>query len=112
MLQSLVIYFLTKNIMGFMDKAKDMYKFQKQAKQIKKELKNIHIEAEADGVMVTMDGEQNIVSVKISESIAHDVSKIEKACVAAFNKGVKKSQAIGAEKMKAVMGDLGGMFGQ
>ena len=28
--------------MGFMDKAKDMYKLQKQAKDIKKQLKNIH----------------------------------------------------------------------
>ena len=97
--------------MGFMDKAKDLYKLQKQAKQIKKQLKNIHIEAESDGITVTMDGEQHVVEVKIDESIAGDIKKIEKGCVEAFNKGVKKSQLIGAEKMKDVMGDMGGMFG-
>ena len=31
-----------------LDKAKDMYKFQKQARKIKKDLKNTHIEAEQD----------------------------------------------------------------
>ena len=97
--------------MGFMDQAKDLYKLQKQAKQIKKKLKNIHIEAEADGVTVTIDGEQNVISVKISEAIAGDVNRIEKASAEAFNKAVKKSQAIAAEEMKEVMGGLGGMFG-
>lgn len=95
-----------------MDKAKDLYKLQKQAKQIKKELKNIHIEAESNGVAVTMDGEQHVILVKIDESIAGDTKKIENACRDAFNKGVKKSQLIGAEKMKDAMGGLGGMFGQ
>lgn len=97
--------------MGFMDKAKDMYKLQKQAKQIKKELKNIHIESEAEGIIVTMDGEQQCVDVKIPESLATNLKAIEKGCMQAFNKGVKKSQQIGAEKMKDVMGDMGGMFG-
>ncbi|MFC1729819.1 YbaB/EbfC family nucleoid-associated protein [candidate division KSB1 bacterium] len=95
-----------------MDKAKDMYKLQKQAKQIKKELKNIHIEAEADGVTVTMDGEQHCIDVKIAENLAGNLKSIEKGCLEAFNKAVKKSQQIGAERMKDVMGGLGGMFGE
>ena len=95
-----------------MDKAKDLYKLQKQAKQIKKELKNIHIEAESDGVNVTMDGEQHVVTVKIDDSLSGDLRKIESASRDAFNKGVKKSQLIGAEKMKDAMGGMGGMFGQ
>ena len=97
--------------MGIMDKAKDMYSLQKKAKAIKKELKNIHVEAEAHGVTVTCDGEQNFVDAKIDESLAGDLTKIAKAFVEANNKAIKKSQMIGAEKMKAVMGDMGGMFG-
>ena len=97
--------------MGFMGKAKDLYKLQKQAKEIKKQLKNIHVEAESNGVAVTIDGEQNFISVKIEESAASDIRKVEKSIVDAANKAVKKSQLIGAEKMKAVMGDMGGMFG-
>ena len=98
--------------MGFMDKAKDLYKLQKQAKQIKNELKNIHIEAETDGVAVTVDGEQHFLEVKISENMLGDANKLSKAFIDASNKAIKKSQLVGAEKMKSVMGGLGGMFGQ
>lgn len=97
--------------MGFMSQAKDMYKLQKQAKQIKKELSNIHIEAEEDGVTVIIDGEQNFIDVKIAEAILGDAKRIGKAFVTAANKAVKKSQSIAADKMKDVMGDLQGMFG-
>lgn len=97
--------------MGFMDQAKDMYKLQKQAKQIKKELKNIHIEAESDGVTVIVNGEQHFIECKIAEGISGDSKRMGKAFVDAANKAVKKSQTIGAEKMKDVMGGFGGMFG-
>ena len=36
--------------MGMFDQAKDLYKLQKQAKKIKDELANIHIEATEGGV--------------------------------------------------------------
>lgn len=97
--------------MGFMDQAKDLYKLQKQAKQIKKELKNIHIEAEADGVVITCNGEQDFMECTIPEALAGDSKRIGKAVIEAANKAVKKSQAIAAEKMKDVMGGMGGMFG-
>jgi len=94
------------------DKAKDMYQLQRQAKEIKKQLKNIHIEAESDGVTIIFNGEQHCIDCKIAEAVSGDVKRIEKAVVEANNKAIKKSQAIGAEKMKDVMGGLGGMFGQ
>lgn len=95
--------------MGFFDKAKDMYKLQRQAKDIKKKLKNTHIEAEVEGVIVTIDGEQNVVSVKIPEHIlgAENKGKLEKTLESAFNKAIKKSQQIAAEEMKEVMGGMG-----
>lgn len=92
--------------MGMMGKMKDLYKMQKQAKQIKKELKNIHIEAETEGIIITVNGETEVVSVKIPEHM-RDNPKLEVYLVEAFNKGVKKAQAIAAEKMKDVMGDMG-----
>ncbi|MFH1012423.1 MAG: YbaB/EbfC family nucleoid-associated protein [Candidatus Peregrinibacteria bacterium] len=98
--------------MGFMDQAKDMYRLQKQAKQIKKELKNVHIESETDGVKVVVDGEQHFVEVQIAEAIVGDGKRISKAFIDAANKAMKKAQTIAAEKMKEVMGGLGGMFGQ
>lgn len=86
-------------------KVRDMYRMQKQAKSIKKELKNVHIEAEVDGVMVTIDGEQNVVSVNIPEG--KNGKPLEEALAKAFNKAIKKSQQIAADKMKPVMGQLG-----
>lgn len=88
-------------------KVKDMYKLQKQAKKIKKELKNIHIEAEVNGVTVTIDGEQNIINLSISDEAMENKTKLEKSIKEAMAKATKKSQQIAAEKMKGVMGDMG-----
>lgn len=88
------------------DKAKDLYKLQKQAKEIKKKLKNTHIEAESDGITVIVNGEQEIMEIKISDEAMSDKDLLEKNLVKCFNKAVKKSQQIGAEMMKEVMGGL------
>ncbi len=88
------------------DKAKNLYKLQKEARRIKKELSNTHIEAEQDGVIVTINGEQEVKSVKISDEAMTDKNKLQDSLEKAFNKGVKKSQQIGAEMMKDIMGDM------
>ncbi len=89
------------------DQAKNLYQLQRQAKEIKKELSNIHIEAEVDGVIVIINGEQEVISVTISEEANGNPNKLGENLVKAFNKAIKKSQQIAAEKMKGVMGDLG-----
>lgn len=88
------------------EKAKDMYKLQKQARKIKKELKNTHIEAEHEGVTVTINGEQEVVKIEITDEALTNKSKLEDNLLKATNKAIKKSQQIGAEMMKEVMGDL------
>jgi len=93
--------------MGMFDQAKNLYQLQKQAKEIKKELRNIHIEAEVEGVIVIIDGEQEVVSVTIADEAHQNPKKLEENLVKAFNKAIKKSQQIAAEKMKGVMGDMG-----
>ena len=86
-----------------------MYMLQKKAKQIKKDLANLHIEAEVEGIIVTISGEQEVIDVKIPEEMlsAENQIRLQKALITAFNKGVKKSQEIAAEKMRDVMGGLG-----
>lgn len=91
------------------DKVKQIYQLQKQAKQIKKELANIHIEATEDGVVVTVNGEMELVSVVIPADLSAE--KAGSAVVIAGNKAIKKAQTIAAEKMKAVMGDMQGLLG-
>ena len=88
------------------DKAKDLYKLQKQARQIKKQLKNTHIEADHEGVTVTINGEQEVVKVEIADTALENKTTMEKNLVTALNKAIKKSQQIGADMMKDVMGDM------
>lgn len=90
-----------------MNKFKDLYKLQKQAKEIKKKLQNTHIEAEVDGITVTVDGQQEIISVNISEDAYKNKKNMETNIVKAFNKAIKRSQQYGADQMQGVMGDMG-----
>lgn len=85
--------------------AKDLYKMQKQAKQIKKELKNIHIEAEAPGLKVIVSAEQEIVDIQIDATV--DTVKLPILLKDTINRAMKKAQIVAAEKMQAVMGNFG-----
>lgn len=94
--------------MGMFDQAKDLYKLQAQAKQIKEKLGNIHIESVESGVKVTINGEQHVISVAIDPTVYVDNnSQLEKDLLIAMNKAIKKSQAIAAEEMKDIMGGMG-----
>lgn len=88
------------------DKAKNMYKIQKQAKEMKSKLKNTHIEAEQDGITLTINGEQEVISVVITDEAMGDKKRLENSIEKCFNKAVKKSQQIGAEMYKQIMGDM------
>ncbi len=101
-----VFYFLTNTSM--FGKIGDMYRLQKQAKEIKKELKLTHIESDHHGVKVTVDGEQHVVNVEIlDDSLLSDKRKLCNAYKEATNRATEKSQKIAAEKMKGVMGEMG-----
>lgn len=95
--------------MGLFGQAKDLYKLQKQAKKIKKDLKNLHIEAETEGIVVTINGEQEILDIRIPETMLAPEHKdnLQKNLIAAVNKGVKKAQEVAAERMRGMMGDMG-----
>ena len=67
--------------------AQEMMKLQQQAQKIQEELSNTHIEAEVDGVVVTIDGQLKVVSTVIEDlSILKDQKKLEKAITEAINK--------------------------
>ena len=99
--------------MGMFGQARDIYRLQKQAKQIKKELANIHVEAETDGVFVTVNGEMEVISTKIPDEMKspENAEKLNASLVSAANKAIKKAQEIAAEKMKGVMGEMQGLMG-
>lgn len=95
--------------MGLFGQAKDLYKLQKKAKLIKEELKNLHIEAEINGIAIVINGEQEVVEVRIAPELLSESNqnKLQNDFKTVFNKAIKKSQEVAAEKMRGMMGDLG-----
>src|SRR3989338_8292052 len=90
--------------------AKDMFRLQREAKRIKKELKNIHVEAEASGVKVVVTAEQEIVSVNIADDVPRE--QIPDRLKDALNRALKKAQVVSAERMQGIMGEMGMPVGQ
>lgn len=88
--------------------AQELMKLQQQAQKIQEELSNTHIEAEVDGVVVTVDGQLKVVKVEFEDtSIIGDKARLEKAIAEAVNKGMKKAQEIAADRMRGVMSSMG-----
>ena len=93
--------------------AKDMFRMQREAKRVKRELKNIHVEAEASAstplgtgsVKVVVAADQEIVSIEIPPGIAHE--QIGPLLKDALNRAMKKVQVISAEKMQPMMEEMG-----
>lgn len=82
-----------------------MFRLQREAKKIKKQLKNIHVEAEAQGVKVVVSGEQEVLDIIIAPDVpAEKLPELLKDCM---NRAFKKAQVISSEKMQSVMGDMG-----
>ncbi len=94
--------------------AKDMFRLQRDAKRIKKELKSIHVEAEASAssfgggtgmVRVVVNAEQEIISIEIDQDVPH--ASIGAMVKDALNRAMKKAQVISAERMQGLMGEMG-----
>ena len=84
---------------------KDLYKIQRETKRIKKELKNVHVEAEASGVKVVVNCEQEVVSIEIAPDVPmHSLPALLKD---ALNRALKKAQIVAAERMQGIMQQMG-----
>lgn len=91
--------------MPSLGKIKDLYKIQREAKRIKKELKNVHVEAEASGVKVIVSAEQEIVGIEIAENVSRE--RLPDLLKDALNRALKKAQVYAAERMQGVMEQMG-----
>ena len=78
---------------------------QRDAKRVKKELKNIHVEAEASGVKVVVAADQEIVAIHISDEVQRE--RVPELLIDALNRAMKKAQVIAAEHMQGIMGQMG-----
>lgn len=91
-------------------KAKDTYELVKKAKAMQKELKETEIEASNNDntITVVFNGEQRMVSIEIDEMWLNPDKKmeLEKAILNVSSQAISKAQAVAAEQMKKIAGDL------
>ena len=89
----------------------------KQAQELKakldkaqKELRNITVEADSGkgAVKVTMDGQQKILSIKISPRVIdpNQPERLEELLLKAIRGGTAKSQKVAAKQLKGLTGGL------
>jgi len=97
----------------------NMQQMMRQAQQMQEKLQQeialIKVEATAGGGMVTvgMDGQKNVLSVKIDPEVAGDVEMLQDMIVAACAEAMKKVEAQIQQKMGGMLGGMGlppGMF--
>lgn len=91
------------------DQMKMLAKLQKAQKELKKEI--IEVDAGDGAVIVQINGELKLVSVKIDPARVdlNDIEELEGWVQAAVRDGMAKAQEIAAEKMKPLMGGLGNL---
>ena len=83
-----------------------MRQAQQMQQKMQEEVAQIRVEASAGGGMVTvkMDGQKNLLAVKIDPEVVGDIEMLQDMIVAASNEAVKKVEA-------EIQGKVGGMLG-
>ena len=92
-----------------------MRQAQQMQEKLQQEIAQIQVEATAGGGMVTakMDGQKNLLAIKIDPEVAGDVEMLQDMVVAACNEAVKKVDEQIKGKMGGMLGGMGlppGMF--
>jgi len=90
--------------------AKNTYELVKKAKAIQKELKETEIEASSSDGLITVvfNGEQRMIDISIDDQWLNPDKReeLEKAILNVVGQAISKAQAVAAEQMKKVAGDL------
>ena len=90
-----------------------MQSIMKQAQQmqdrLKEDINQIRVEASAGGGMVTvkMDGQKNLLGVKIDPEVAGDVEMLQDLVLAASNEATKKVDEAIQQKTSGLLGGMG-----
>ena len=91
----------------------NMQAMMKQAQQMQAKMQEqvaaIRVEGTAGGGMVSikMDGQKNVLGVKIDAEVAGDVEMLQDMIMAAFNDAAKKVDEEAQSKMGGMLGGLG-----
>jgi len=86
-----------------------MRQAQQMQEKLQQEIAQVKVEASAGGGMVTvkMDGQKNLLAVKIDPEAAGDVEMLQDMIVAAANEAIKKVDDAVKQKMGGMLGGMG-----
>lgn len=90
-----------------LDKMKALFEMQKKMKEIKQELENTNFDIQSsDGaVKITMNGTQEVKEIVIKDNLAEqERAHLSSSLKDTFNRAIKRSQEVAAQKMKNVTG--------
>ena len=96
---------------GFKDQMAMLQKLRKAQKELSNEV--VEVEAGDGAVVIQFSGELKVVDVKLDPKLI-DLDHVDELggwIKAAIRDGLKEAQEVAAEKMKPMMGGLGGMLG-
>lgn len=96
---------------GFKDQMAMLQKLRKAQKELANEI--IEVEAGDGAVVIQFSGEQKVVDVKLNANLINldNIEELEGWIKAAIRDGMKEAQEVATEKLKPMMGGLGGMLG-
>jgi DNA-binding protein YbaB len=97
---------MNNKVMGIFDKLKDVNEMRKQAKQIEMMLAQEEIVGKSSGskIEITIDGNQNVKSVKVDDSIVGDRGEIARNIRDAIEDLNKKHKKMLQSKFGSLMG--------
>jgi len=91
--------------MSLFSQLKQITDLKDQAKKLQKELELEVVDAEKSGVKVTINGNQEIKKVEITDqNLLSNKEKLENAIKEATNESIKKVQMVMAKKMQTMEG--------
>lgn len=96
---------------GFKDQMAMLQQLKKAQKELAREV--VEVEAGDGAVVIQFSGELKVVDVKVDPELIdlENPAELEGWIKAAIRDGLKEAQQIAADKMKPMMGGLGGMLG-
>jgi DNA-binding YbaB/EbfC family protein len=98
---------MSQNIGNIMKQAR---KLQERIAQLQKELESKTVEASAGGgmVSVTVNGKNEVVSLKIEKEVVNpeEIDMLQDLIMAAVNEGIRKSQELAASEMSKITGGM------
>lgn len=86
-----------------------MRQAQQMQEKMQQEIAQIRVDASAGGGMitVTMDGQKNLLAVKIEPDVAGDIEMLQDMVLAAHSEAVKKVDDEIKQKMGGMLGGMG-----